>query len=150
MPGRLLTFTVQPKIGLSPAVGAPSENNSVTITVSGGNISEAKSFTASFTVKNWGRAPSIALTPGHYQLAYTIEDSDPVADSYDVYYVMGNKTVVAEVKAPDLRIAGASITGTKTELSAHTTYSFIVCAHKTKVLSHDKASTQNVRPIRAF
>jgi hypothetical protein len=125
------TFTVQPKTGLGPAVGAPSQNYSATITVSGSDIAEEKTFTVSFTVNDWISAPSIALTPGHNQLGYTITASDPEADSYDVYWVAGNETAAATVKANAPGISGAtSLTGTIPNLSIDTLYSVIVVAHK--------------------
>jgi hypothetical protein len=127
------TFTVQPKGGLGPAFG--TESYSATITVSGGNITEEKTFTVSFTVKNWISAPSIALTPGSGQLGWTIVASDPTADGYEVYWVEGRETVAATVKAGTQGSGSASITG----LTNEQIYSFIVIAHKSGYMDADSA-----------
>jgi hypothetical protein len=87
-------------------------------------------------------APSIALTTGHEQLGYTITASDPVADSYDVYYIEGSETDGAMIKSGGTRIAGASTTGTITGLTNDAFYSVIVTAHKADYAECDSAVVQ--------
>jgi hypothetical protein len=134
-------FTVQPKTGLGHAIGTASY--SATLTVSGGNITEEKTFTVSFTVNAWVSAPSIALTPEHSQLGYTITASDPEADSYDVYWIAGNETAAATVKANAPGISGAtSLTGDIPNLTDELVYSVIVTAHKSGYADADSAIVQ--------
>ncbi|MDR3301040.1 MAG: hypothetical protein LBT01_00725 [Spirochaetaceae bacterium] len=142
------TFTVQPKAGLGPAAGAPSENYSATITVSGGNITQEKSFTVSFTVKNWVSVPSIAFATGNGQVSYTITASAPAADSYDIYYCLGEQTIVQTVKG-GTKITGASLTGTISSLTNEQVYSFIVSAHKQGYEDFDSAIVQGM-PYTVF
>jgi hypothetical protein len=82
------------------------------------------------TVNAWISAPSIALTPGHSQLGYTITASDPAADSYDVYWVAGSQNDVAAVTEGPKIEAGTSLAGVIPNLAADTLDSVIVVAHK--------------------
>jgi hypothetical protein len=91
-------------------------------------------------VNEWASAPSINLSPENGELDYTITPSNPAADSYDVYWIAGNQTSAAMIKAGGTRIAGASTTGTITGLTNDAFYSVIVTAHKTGYAECDSAS----------
>jgi uncharacterized repeat protein (TIGR02543 family) len=93
------------------------------------NTPSASQFTA---------GPSINLTPGNGQLAWTITDSDPVAENYDVYRVSGSETDTATVKG-GTRIEDATLTGTITGLTNEQVYSVIVTAHMSGYADSDSA-----------
>jgi hypothetical protein len=118
------SFTVQPKSGLK--LGAYTS----TFTVSGGHNIEAH-FTVCFMVAvHFSIDPTISLTPGDSKFSYTITDSEPSADSYDLYWVTGSETDPAVIMAGDKVEVGSNLTGTISGLSNDTTYSVLVVAHK--------------------
>jgi hypothetical protein len=89
-------------------------------------------------------APSIALTPGHEQLGYTITASDPAADSYDVYWIAGSETDGATIKAGGTQIPNSPLTGTISPLSNWQIYSVIVRAHKADYADCDSESASEM------
>ncbi|MDR3301494.1 MAG: DUF1566 domain-containing protein, partial [Spirochaetaceae bacterium] len=126
---------------ISPAnLAAQNFSSPVQWTVTAADSITQADYWVTVTVNDWTSAPNIALTPGHYQLGYTITASDPAADSYDVYYIEGSETVAATVKSDGTRIAGASTTGTITGLTNDALYSVIVTAHKAGSADSDSAT----------
>jgi uncharacterized repeat protein (TIGR02543 family) len=85
--------------------------------------------------------PLISLAPGHEQLAWTITASDPEAESYNVYWVLGNETDAETVKEDEgaTIAAGTTPAGKITGLAADTGYSVIVSAYKSGYADSDSA-----------
>jgi len=84
-------------------------------------------------------APELTLEPDSGKITYTWTDSDPAADSYDVYYIEGDGKTAAQVKASTTKIIGATSGGVITGLTNDTAYSVIVTAHKEGYTSIDSA-----------
>jgi len=74
-------------------------------------------------------APMLTLTAGNTKITYTWTASNPVADSYDVYWKEGNDLTVADVKT-GTKITGVSSGGEITGLTNGTAYSVVVMANK--------------------
>jgi hypothetical protein len=89
-------------------------------------------------------APSIALTPGNGELDYTITDSDPVADTYDIYYIEGSETDGATIKSGGTQIPNSPLTGTISSLTNWQMDSVIVRAHKTGYADCDSQSASEM------
>jgi hypothetical protein len=82
-------------------------------------------------------APEITLEPDNAKITYTWADSDPVADSYDVYWKEGSGLSAEEVKTSGTKIPGATSGGEITGLTNGTMYSVIVTANKADYVSID-------------
>ncbi|GHV87701.1 hypothetical protein AGMMS50267_00610 [Spirochaetia bacterium] len=85
--------------------------------------------------------PVLTLAPASGGLTYTWTASDPAADSYDVYYVPGQTTDAAAVKA-GTKIPGAASGGTVTGLTGGAYYSVLVTANKADYPGVDSAIKQ--------
>jgi hypothetical protein len=81
-------------------------------------------------------APELTLEPDNAKIKYTWTASNPVADSYDVYWKQGSNLTADQVKT-GTKIEGAISGGEITGLTNDTTYSVIVTAHKTGYTSID-------------
>jgi len=81
-------------------------------------------------------APVLTLEPDSGKITYTWTDSDPAADSYDVYWKEGIDLTAAQVKT-GTKIPNASSGGEITGLTNDTPYSFIVTANKASYTSID-------------
>jgi hypothetical protein len=84
-------------------------------------------------------APELTLEPDNAKITYKWIDSDPVADSYDVYWKQGSGLTANQVKDGGTKITGATSGGEITGLTNNTEYSVIVTAHKTGYTSIDSA-----------
>jgi len=103
----------------SVIVTANKAGNSVDSTVRTGTPSLATFITA----------PILTLTAGNGSLRYTWTASNPVADSYDVYWKAGDSLNAADVKT-GTKITGASSGGNISGLTNDTAYSMVVTANK--------------------
>ena len=81
------------------------------------------------SLNNFTAAPALSLTAGDCSLGYTWTDSDPAADSYDLYYAEGNGLAAETIKA-GTKIAGTISGSTINTLKNNTTYSVLVTANK--------------------
>ena len=158
--GNPKTVTITPKEGKSDgtitvkyndSTTAPSAAGTYTVTfdvATGTNYNAASEFscgsleikTASFTT-----APTtLTLTAGDGKFTYTWTDSEPPADSYDVYWKVGSGMATSNVKT-GTKITGAVSGGEITGLTNGTTYSVVVTANKANYTSND-SSVKTVRP----
>jgi hypothetical protein len=114
----------------------PSEAGSYTVTVKADGYKE-KTSDAVTVISAFTAAPELTLEPGNGKITYTWTESDPAADSYDVYYIQGDNKTAAEVKASTTKIIGATSGGEITGLTNGTTYCVIVSANKAEYPSID-------------
>ena len=82
-------------------------------------------------------APVLTLEPENAKIKYIWTASNPVADSYDVYWKEGSGLSAADVKSSNTKQIGASSGGAITGLTNGTTYSVIVVANKAGYTSID-------------
>jgi len=90
-------------------------------------------------------APTLTLTAGNAKITYTWTASNPVADSYDIYWKAGNGLSAADVKT-GTKITGAVSGEIISELTNGTAYSVIVTANKAGYNSVDSV-VRTGRPI---
>jgi uncharacterized repeat protein (TIGR02543 family) len=91
-------------------------------------------------------APVLSLSAGNAKLTYTWTASNPAADSYDVYWKMGNNLSVAEVKT-GAKITGATSSGEITGLTNDTAYSVIVVANKAGYTGNINSEVKTGTPL---
>jgi hypothetical protein len=84
---------------------------------------------------------------GNSQLTYTITASNPAADSYDVYWIAGNVTDAAAIKAAGNKIAGSGASGTISGLNNGQLYSVVTAAKKAGYPDMDSAAAQGTLNI---
>ncbi|MDR2576341.1 MAG: fibronectin type III domain-containing protein [Treponema sp.] len=141
--GSVKTVTITPKEGKSrgaitiyydSSTSAPSAVGTYTVTFDaaatmGWNaVSGLGAGTLTINVAFTG-APILKLTTGITQLTYTWTESNPDADSYDVYWVEGSGQTAEQVKT-GTKITNAASGGVITGLDSGMAYSVLVTAIK--------------------
>jgi hypothetical protein len=110
------------------------------------DMNDSDILTAEYTILLFfTTAPELTLEPDNAKITYTWADSDPVADSYDVYWKEGSGLSAEEVKTSGTKIPGAVSGGEITGLTNGTTYSVIVSANKAGYAGKDS----DVQPTMA-
>jgi len=94
-------------------------------------------------------APVLSLATGNAELTYTWTASNPTADSYDVYWKVGNNLSAADVKT-GTKITGATSGSKITGLTNGTAYSVVVTANKAGYTSKDSAVQTATLPLLNF
>jgi hypothetical protein len=160
--GNPKTVTVTPKedksngtitVKYNGSTTAPSAAGEYTVTfdvAEGTNYNAANGFpagTLTITIANFTIAPTLTLTADNTKLTYTWTASNPVADSYDIYWKAGNNLSAADVKT-GTKITGARSGGSISGLTNGTTYSVLVTANKTGYNAID-STVGTVTPIQA-
>jgi formylglycine-generating enzyme required for sulfatase activity len=74
------------------------------------------------------KVPALALAVGTNSLGYSWTDSEPAADSYDLYYTSGTGMSPEQVKG-GTKLTAATSGGSLSSLSPGDTYSFLVSAN---------------------
>ncbi|MCL2762961.1 MAG: glycosyl hydrolase, partial [Treponema sp.] len=110
----------------------------VTALSAGYNSSDSTPRTGTPNLMNITTAPTLALTAGDGNIAYTITASIPAADNYVIYYRQGNYTTAADVKA-GTAINNAVLGGSITGLTNSQMYSVIVTANLAGYNASDSA-----------
>ena len=113
---------------------------SVLVTANKANYSSIDSAvrTATPILNNFTTSPTLALAADNQKITYTWTASNPVADSYDVYWRSGTWSTAADVKS-GTKITGATSGGSITGLTNGTAYSVLVTANKASYASIDSA-----------
>ena len=94
-------------------------------------------------------APTLTLTAGNTKLTYAWTASNPAADSYDVYWKVGNGLTAADVKT-GTKITGASSGGNISGLTNGTAYSVVVTANKAGYNSVDSVVRTGTPSLASF
>jgi uncharacterized repeat protein (TIGR02543 family) len=116
----------------------PEEAGSYTVTIHAANY-KRKTSDAVNVILTFTTAPELTLERGNTFIQYTWTDSDPAADSYDVYWKLGDNVSAADLKTSGTKISPATSGGTITGLTNGSTYSVIVSANKEDYASKDSA-----------
>ncbi|GHS86910.1 hypothetical protein FACS189487_02030 [Campylobacterota bacterium] len=98
-------------------------------------------------------APDLALSqvPDSNSLSYTITPSNPVADSYTIWYIQGSETDTATIKLNGTSITGITgTTGTIDTLSWGATYSVFVEADKTGYTTSGSSAKQQATALKTL
>ena len=93
------------------------------------------------------KAPVLTLSPDNTQIKYNWTDSDPAADTYDVYWAKGSIKDLDAIKA-GTKISKASAGNSISSLTNGEYYTVVVAANKKgyKSIYSDPKSTQPRRP----
>jgi len=131
-----------PKTGLIPGLQAGDQVSALVIAKKAG-YPDSLSFVMTETVPSgimasFTAAPVLTLTAGSGSLTCTWTASNPVADSYDIYYLTGTASGAAEVKS-GTKIAAATSPRTISGLAVSTSYWVVVTANKPGYYSADSA-----------
>jgi len=159
--GNPKTVTIAPKIGKSNETITVKYNGSttapsaigtypVTFDVAAGTnfnaTSELSAGTLTITAATFTTTPALTLMAGNNSLNYTWTASNPVADSYDIYWKVGNNLSAADVKT-GTKITGATNGGSISGLTNGTAYSVVVTANKANYNNVDSVvQTETVVP----
>jgi hypothetical protein len=151
--GSTRTVTVTPKTGKSNGARtvkyngittAPSAVGTYTVTfdvaaaANWNTATDLSAGTLTISTPTFTRAPELVLTPGNGSLNYTWITSNPLADSYDIYWKAGSGLSAANVKT-GTRITNAASSGSINGLTNGAAYSVVVTANKTNYTAIDSA-----------
>ncbi|MCL2137996.1 MAG: hypothetical protein FWH41_00515 [Treponema sp.] len=88
--------------------------------------------------ENFNAGPVLDITAGDGIIDYSWTESDPAADSYNLYWIDGDFTNATDVKTGDM-LAGAVSGGTINDLVNNCIYSVVIRANKEGYASIDSA-----------